>query len=306
MNWKIISLPHGCAVVLMCVLAGAAVAGDVESKVNENTGEELVLIPAGLFVMGSNRLPNQDESTGVGTIKPWYLDEHPEHKVDLPAYYIDRYEITNAEYQKFVAATGHTPPISWGQNGYLLNMRLQELGQLDIERLRHLAVRTFRLDMDTRTMDKKALLDAITKRVRYLDKEPITNVSWHDADAYCTWTGEHLPSEAEWEKAARGADGNEYPWGDKWATGRSNTGEEMWDDGVAPVGSYPSDKSPFGVFDMAGNVSEWVIANPRGGRASPAIKGSSFEMNWSVNACFQPMQKEADWKVWYVGFRCAR
>lgn len=243
---------------LVGALTLSAVVNAADGPLNPASGEQLVLIPAGAFVMGSDRLPTEDESNGVGTVKPWYLDEHPAHKMDLPAYYIDRYEITDAEYRKFVAASGHTPPISWGRNGYLLSLRQSELSRLDIERLRRLAVRTFRLDMDTRTMDKKALLDAIADRLRYLDKEPVTDVTWHDADAYCHWAGEHLPSEAQWEKAARGTDGSEFPWGAKWAPGKSNTGEEMWDDGVAPVGSYPTDKSPFGVYDMAGNVSEWV------------------------------------------------
>ena len=258
MKRKMKGLPRHVAAALACVLASTVSAAQVEAKANDMTTEEMVLIPAGPFLMGSDKVPNQDESTGVGTIKPWYLDEHPPHQVNLKAYYIDRYEITDAQYRKFVAATGHTPPITWGQNGYLLSMRLNELGQLDMDRLRHLAVKTFRLDMDTRTMDKQALLDAITERLHYLDKEPVTDVSWHDADAYCGWAGGRLPSEAEWEKAARGKDGSEYPWGAKWVAGNSNSGEEMWDDGVAPVGSYPTDKSPFGVYDMAGNVSEWV------------------------------------------------
>lgn len=220
--------------------------------------EEMIVIPAGPFVMGSDRTPSQDESAGVGTIKPWYLDEHPAHKVDLKAYAIDSHEVTNVRYQQFVTATGHTPPILWGQNGYLLNQRAEALAQLDIEKLRRLAVKTFHLDMDTRTMGRQALADAIIERLHYLDIEPVTEVSWNDARDYCTWAGGRLPSEAEWEKAARGPKDNEYPWGNDWAPGLSNSGEEMWDDGVAPVGSYPKDKSGYGVFDMAGNVSEWV------------------------------------------------
>ena len=246
-----------CGMALACVLLSAGVMADSGGKADSQV-EDMVLIPVGPFLMGSDKLPNKDESTGVGTIKPWYLDEHPSHKVTLQNYFIDRFEVTNAQYQKFVVATGHTPPILWGENGYLLSLRMSALSRLDIDRLRRLAVKTFRLDMDTRTMDKKALLDAVDKRLFYIDKEPVTDVSWHDAEAYCAWAGKRLPSEAEWEKAARGENGSEFPWGEKWASGKSNTGEEVWDDGVAPVGSYQTDKSPYGVLDMAGNVSEWV------------------------------------------------
>jgi len=257
MKLKAMSLRRQWAAALIGALVSAGALAD-SGGTAAAPGDDMVLIPAGAFLMGSDKLPNKDESTGVGTIKPWYLDEHPSHQVTLPDYRIDRYEVTNAQYEKFVAATGHTPPIMWGENGYLLDLRMDALTQLDIGRLRRLAVKTFRLDMDTRTMSKKALLDAIEKRLHYLDKEPVIDVSWHDAHAFCDWAGERLPSEAEWEKAARGEHGKEFPWGEKWAPGKSNTGEETWDDGVAPVGSYPTDKSPYGVFDMAGNVSEWV------------------------------------------------
>lgn len=221
-------------------------------------GDDMVLVAGGVFTMGSDRVASADESAGVGTNKPWYADERPAHPVELPAFLIDRYETTDAQYLQFVVATGHTPPLLWVQNGYLLSARRQELAKLDIERLRHLAVKTFKIDADTGVMSKEKLLAAIDTRLSELDKEPVTNVSWHDAEAYCAWAGKRLPKEAEWEKAARGRDGLEFPWGNQWAAGRSNAGEEMWEDGVAPVGSYPSDKSPYGVYDLAGNVAEWV------------------------------------------------
>jgi hypothetical protein len=86
------------------------------------------------------------------------------------------------------------------------------------------------------------------------DDHPVVNVNWTDALAFCRWAGMQLPSEAEWEKAARGTDGRKYPWGDEWETGRCNVGTA----GTSPVGAYPGDVSPYGCLDMAGNVWEWT------------------------------------------------
>ncbi len=149
--------------------------------------------------------------------------------------------------------------------------------------------------------------------------EPVTGVVWAEADAYCHWTGLRLPTEAEWEKAARGTKALHYPWGNEWDSTRCNTAESGLG-GVQPVGSYPRGASPYGVLDMAGNAAEWVAdrfdptyyatspsRNPagptlildhglRGGSfASPADQATTFFRDSSHSVKPNPR----------TGFRCA-
>jgi len=178
-----------------------------------------VYIPAGEFIMGDN---NGD------------TDERPQRIIYLDTFEIDRYEVTNIQYQRFVIQNEWRTPRYWSGTDY-------PPGQVDY---------------------------------------PVVGVGWVDANAYCAWIGKKLPTEAEWEKACRGPNGNIFPWGSQWDAERANTGinqadhwPESYEDGwglvptpgtgprrlgLRPVGSYLDGASSYGVFDLTGNVSEWV------------------------------------------------
>jgi formylglycine-generating enzyme required for sulfatase activity len=160
--------------------------------------------------------------------------------VYLPDYYMARTPVTNAQYAAFVKAADHKPPGYW----------------------------------------------VAKKPAQGLENHPVVEVSWHDAMAYCGWLVEivgrpyRLPSEAEWEKAARGADGRIYPWGNEWDAQRCNT-EEGNKEETTLVGSYPQGASPYGLLDMAGNVWEWTLSLYRpypyrssDGREDPRAEGT--------------------------------
>jgi formylglycine-generating enzyme required for sulfatase activity len=166
-------------------------------SITAEDGAEMMLVPAGEFWMGSEAGDREA-----------FDDEKPRHKVSLEAHYIDKYEVTNALYKRFMEATDRAAPSYW------------------------------------------------TDRTVNSPPQPAVGVSWHDAEAYCKWAGKRLPTAAEWEKAARGTDGRKYPWGDQAEPRRANA--EQKSGKPLPVGSYPKGVSPYGIHDMAGNVSEWV------------------------------------------------
>ena len=226
---------------------------------------EMVQIPAGEFTIGTNdRLP----------------DEGPKHLVTLPAFYIDRYEVTNLQYQHFIDATRHRSPSHFSNR------------QHPVERADH----------------------------------PVNYVSWSDAQAYCEWAGKRLPSNEEWEKAARGTDERTYPWGNTFAIEHANT-SMLWksikhNGDTTPVGAFPSRVSPYGAYDMAGNLWEWTSSNyaPYPGNDTPAesykshyktLKGGSW-WDCSFYQCgisapvfnrsfFSPKMRNET-----IGFRCAK
>jgi formylglycine-generating enzyme required for sulfatase activity len=236
---------------------------------------DMVLMPAGPFIMGSDEVDkDQRRSSEYGVGKPLYLDEHPRQTIVLPEYYIDRYEVDFSHYRAFIIQNNYWVPEVFKDSGYLLSRHV--LQAANDETLRRLAIDTFHLDRDTRQMGREALLDALEQQRRALDRLPVSGVGWREADAYCRWAGKRLPTEAEWEKAARGDDGREYPWGNDWSVERVNAGARLASDstdpGVMPVGSFAQGVSPYGVHDMAGNVMEWVADwyQPYAGSAYPS------------------------------------
>ncbi len=244
---------------LISLIIPLANAASLPAVIKGNDGAEMVLIPAGNFVMGSNKVDKSKRAEEFGSIKPWYMDEHPQHIVSLPSFYMDKYEVTNQQFREFVKQTSYRPPSHWLENGYLVSMKREKLNAIPTKRLQYIVAEIFRIDIDTRKMNKQQLLSTIDEYFAMLDNVPVYNVNWAAARDYCDWAGQTLPTEEQWEKATRGPSGQEFPWGDTFQDGMSNTGEEEWVAGAAPVGSYATDHSPYGIYDVAGNVSEWVM-----------------------------------------------
>jgi formylglycine-generating enzyme required for sulfatase activity len=231
----------------------------------------MVLVPAGEFTMG----------TADGG-----ADEGPAHRVKLSAYFIDRTEVTVADFAAFVRQsdafdTLEGPWFRWSAEGCvnLVTHFEKRYGgtysrfdpkagkdEADLKLRNRDAVRWHAALAALRTLlNSKADLDAATAGalpevqalIRDQARLPVRGVSWRDAAAFAKAAGKRLPTEAEWERAARGTDGRIYPWGAEWDPARSRTGFDETA-GPALVGSKPEGASPCGCVDMAGNVWEWV------------------------------------------------
>ena len=194
----------------------------------------MVEVPAGPFLMGST---DQQIAAAIsqGANADWVKIEKPQHTLTLPRYWIGKTPITNAQFRPFVEGDGYTNQAYWTPVGW--QWREQEK-----------IVKPCYWD------------DAKWNGADY----PVVGVSWFEALAYCRWLSQQtglafrLPTEAEWEKAARGPDGRLYPWGNTWEAGRCNS-EEAGLKRTTLVGQYPTGASPYGALDLAGNVWEWCV-----------------------------------------------
>jgi formylglycine-generating enzyme required for sulfatase activity len=280
----------------------------------------MVLVPAGKFIHGSNKVDDIGMQQQYGFPNPLYLDERPMQEIYLDSFYIDTYEVTFKQYKDFIRKTRRMMPFAWVNSGYALSE--SALNNMKVETLRKVALDYFRLDMDTRKMDKAALIKALRENQKKRDNQPVGGINWFNAVAYCKWRSARLPTEAEWEKAARGTDGREFPWGNKWDENMTNTGDNAkYEEGIAPVGSFPQNKSPYGAYDMSGNVWEWVQdwydAYPGSdyhvdafGKTNRVVRGGSGGVgHYSISYFFRTSTRqfaEPEMESDDVGFRCAK
>ncbi len=240
--------------------------------------DAMALIPAGTFTLGNSvdQAMAECQKFRSDCQREWFAAEEPAHSVDLPAFYMDVYEVTNAAYKACEEAGSCKPP----------------------------------------RLSSSATHESYYGSAPYNDY-PVINVDWTMAQTYCEWRGARLPTEAEWEKAARGTDGRTYPWGEGLDTSRANYFDSKIGDPVA-VGSYESGKSPYGIYDMTGNVWEWVAdwydvypgGNPGAssdfGQKARGLRGGAWlDPGNSIHSAFRggldPSRSYGN-----IGFRCAR
>ena len=303
-------------------LAACSESGDQDVRgTTLEAPEGMVYIPGGTYTIGSDAVDKDGLQTRYGFTKPLYVNEHPRHEAKTVPFFMDRTEVVNRDYKRFIEATGYPDPEPWVQNGY--NVHSGKLRGAHVDNLRWIASDYFKLDIDTTQMDKPALLDVLFAAQAMRDALPVAAVSWFDAESYCRWVDKRLPTETEWEAAARGPQGHIYPWGDDWRPGAANGGDDSeGDEPLRPPGSSEDDQTPLGILDMAGNVSEWIADTYQAYPAAPAgeadadftqghrvIKGGGAGLgHYALSVFFRASRRghaKPEAVSTDVGFRCA-
>ena len=255
------------------------------------TPEGMVRVPKGEFTMGTND-PQANSN------------QRPAHKVYLDAFYIDKHEVTNAQFEEFIFAGGYKKKKYWTQAGWEF---IQKERFYYIYPTREM----YRIDIPLGYGDNT---------VSTAPDHPVIGVSWYEAAAYAKWAGKRLPTEAEWEKAARGTNKKRlYPWGNKMDFKKLNyfPHQQM----LRPVGSFPKGKSPYGVLDMAGSVWEWCAdwygenqyvqnekKNPKGSATGELkiLRGGGWDSIRLQLRCTHRHAEKPTHRAYTVGFRCVK
>ncbi|MEW6663810.1 MAG: SUMF1/EgtB/PvdO family nonheme iron enzyme [Thermodesulfobacteriota bacterium] len=236
--------------------------------VNPRDRAPMVLIPGGTFLYGS-----RDDDKMASS------NEKPQQVVDLPAYYMDMYPVTNSQYADFL---NETKP-----NRKTLEIWINLGGKFERESCR---IRS---------------ANSVFEVESGYENCPVIYVSWYGAEDYARWAGKRLPSEKEWEKAARGTDGRVYPWENSFDKSRCTTREGGWKC-TTPVDAHPKGKSPYNCYDMAGNVWEWTTSQYERDQDLYVLRGGSWATDHRFARCACRTRGRPGNRLFAVGFRCAR
>jgi iron(II)-dependent oxidoreductase len=286
--------------IAACLLMSGAILTAFDPGVNSRNVHpgEMITIPSGWFIMGNDS-------------GSW--EESPEHPVYLPEYQIGKYEVTRGEYRKFMDAGGYENPEYWSPEGWVWKE-----GDVIVHAGMYGAV--IYAERPDKHMKRKAP-DHWEEEQEWIghgyghprfvqsDDHPVIGVTYYEAEAYCNWAGGRLPTEAEYEKAARwtGTRSNLYPYGNTWDPEKSNNPDDHSPAGggykvnqSAPVGSFPAGASPYGCMDMIGNAYEWCAgwAKSYPGSAKPFDYTGQYHV--VKGGCWDDPKISCAFRSWYL------